>query len=177
MTYLRTLGDLYRRCDVQQPRLVPRMSVTLVEPWSLRQLHKLGLSAEAAVGMTVSQAKGTLVSRQEGFNLKEIEQKAEALSQEYVNRMAALHPDFTVLRHALRQETKLVMGSIRKNSRERNAGDLERLDKLFVRLRPFEKPQERVFNLFYYMNLYGGLDFVGDLLKRYDPEASFLEVL
>lgn len=177
MAYLSPLSDLYRQNGVSQPRLIPRMSVTLIEPWSQRQLQKLDIDPKVLLNQGFSEARKNLLTRHEGFDLKAIERQSEALCQGFVTQMTALHPDFASLRQGVRQEIKLVMGSIRKNSRERNAGDLEKLEKLFMRLKPNEKPQERVFNLFYYMNLYGGLDFVTELLKRYDPKAVFLEVL
>ena len=41
---------------------------------------------------------------------------------------------------------------------------------------PFGKRQERVFNIFYYMNLYGGLAFIDWLYERYEPSLETLEI-
>ncbi len=57
---------------------------------------------------------------------------------------------------------------------ERTLKDAEMLSDL---LKPFGKRQERVFNIFYYMNLYGGLTLIDWLNERYDPSLETLELL
>ncbi|MCK5880085.1 MAG: hypothetical protein KAH24_09895, partial [Holophagae bacterium] len=44
------------------------------------------------------------------------------------------------------------------------------------RLLPYGIPQERCFNLFYFMNRYGGLNFVQWVLEQYRFESQVLEV-
>lgn len=176
MAYLAPLADLYRRCGVEQPRLIRRMSLCLIEPWSRRQLDKLGFSADSLLELGPDKARAELIRRRTGLDMPNLEQLSRQQCRSFIEGLSALHPYFSRIETTLDQEIKQVLGNIRKQNREQNAADLDRLQKLFARLQPYAKPQERVICPFYYMNLYGGTDLLKRIYERYDPQLRYLEV-
>lgn len=60
--------------------------------------------------------------------------------------------------------------------KEKNQNLYEALSFVSDSLRPFGRPQERVFNLFYYLNLYGGMPFIDWLYDNYSDNIDLLEV-
>jgi len=176
MAYLAPLADLYQQCAVNQPRLIPRMSLTLIEPWSKRQLSKLGFEAELLLEMGLDSASQALLTRLGGIDHKAIEKASADIGQKFVEDLKGLHPDFTEIWPIVSKQIKQVLGNIRKQNKERNADKLVRLQKVFDRLLPYGKPQERILSPFYFMNLYGGTKMIRYLFEQYNPKQKFLEL-
>lgn len=176
MAYLPPLNSLYRRLGISQPRLQARMSLTLVEPWTKRQLVRLGMDAPGLLDMGFDAARKMILDRIEGPDIDRIEAEVRGRSQTFVDELMALHPQFSLVRSVLRTELKQALGAIRKEKRERSATDLERLRGIGHRLLPYGKPQERVMNLFYFMNLYGGIQMMHKLMENTKSQKTFLEV-
>ncbi len=176
MDYLGPLSDFYHQNGVTQPRLIPRMSLTLIEPWTKRQLLKLGLDVEGLLKMGWDAARQDLVCRLEGIDLKEIERDSTEICRRFMEELKHLHPAFSGLRIPVSKEIKQIIGQIRKQNRERSADGLDRLRKVFDRLLPNGRHQERVLSPFYYMNLYGGTKLIQTIFERVDPKLNFLEL-
>jgi len=176
MAYLEPLKDLYLEYGVKRPRLIPRMSLTLLDSWTRRQADKLELDIEDLLACGEDLAGRKLAQKLDGMDFREIGRLCEEKVERFLDGMIAIHPDFAELQNGLNREVKLLLGKIRKKSRERNTAELERLHKMFNRLLPGGRPQERVMNPFFYMNLYGGTDMMKYLLKHYQPDRKYLEL-
>ena len=74
------------------------------------------------------------------------------------------------------QAVKEVLGAQRAQEKAKQEQTLTAVGNLSDLLRPFSRKQERVFNLFYYMNLYGGMRFVDWLYEHYNPALETLEI-
>lgn len=176
MAYLEPLAGLYRECGIRQPRLILRMSLTLAEPWTRRQLAKLGLDVESLLKYGCEPVRQLLLKESGESAFREIKSSCEDSTRRFLQELISIHPDFSVLRNPLEEEVKRQLGQIRRKNRERNAQKTEVLGKLMSRLQPYDRPQERTMNPFYYMNLYGGTALMGTLLEGYDPEKTLLEL-
>lgn len=174
--YLGEMTDQFRFHGVKPAAVVPRMSVTLIEPRLRRLLDKTGLAVNDVLTLSREELLQQRLARHSGFDMKAVMEEAHRLSQQFLEDIAALGLDTTALRKKLGQEIKAAAGKKRALEKERHQTLLRATAQLVDALMPFGKRQERVFNLFYYMNLYGGQDFIQWLYRHYDWNADILEV-
>ena len=152
------------------------MSVTLVEPRVRRLLDKTGLTVDDVLTGDREDVLKQLLRRHSGFDMQTVMAEAERLSRQFLEDIAALGLDADPLRKPLGREIKGAAGKKRALEKERHQTLLRSTAQLYDALMPLGKRQERVFNLFYYMNLYGGREFVHWLYRQYDWNADILEV-
>lgn len=178
--YLSELGALYAAHGVRQAAVVPRMSITLLEPKVLRVLKKQNLQLPDVLHTEKAELlKQTLKSRS-GFDEKALQQQAQQLTRDYLDRLKTLGLDLgkteRTMYQTLMQTIKETLGAQRAQEKTRQEQMLAAVGNLSDLLRPFGQKQERVFNLFYYMNLYGGTRLIEWLYAHYDPARETLEL-
>lgn len=177
--YLAELGPFYQFHHVRPARVQRRMSLLLLDQRALRMAAKNNLAIDAAVQTDKNELLGALLTRSSGFSPRDAQNKTEALMNDFLAQMQLLNPepaDIKLLRQALRDGVKKMLGSIRAREKEKAESLLRDTAFLSDFLRPFGKKQERVFNIFYFMNLYGGMGFLQFLLAEYAPEKTQLEI-
>jgi len=174
--YIAELDDEYEFHGVRRAAVKPRMSVTLVEPKTRRLLKKTGLDAGRVITAARSELRGQVLAEHTGTDLRELARKADEVAAECLDRLTGLGIYTRAAGKALRGAVKAEIGSMRAGQKRRNSELLAQTEELSDRLRPFDRRQERVFNVFYYMNLYGGAGFVDRLYAQYDFNADVIEI-
>ncbi len=174
--YLGEMASQYSFHGVTAATVVPRMSVTLVEPKTRRLLGKTGLTVEEALTGSREDLLKQLLRHESGFDVTAVTEEANRLTERFLDDIAALGLDAGDLRKKIANEIKGAAGKRRAREKERHQTLLRSTGRLYDALMPFGKRQERVFNLFYYMNLYGGKDFVHWLYRNYNWNVEILEV-
>jgi len=174
--YLAGLDHMYDYHGVKKPQIIPRMSLTLLEPRVMRQLKKTGLSVADVLDLDRAGLVKKVIKEQAGFDLRETEAKAEAAAREFIQALDGLGLQVADLGKRLSIEVKALCGRKRASEKEKHEGLIKAAQFLSANIKPLGKKQERVFNLFYYMNLYGGLEFLNWLGRRYDRGLDVLEI-
>ena len=177
IAYIRELDAQYALHGVKKAEVTPRMSITLLEPKATRLMQKQQIALDDALTLEKTALAQQVVKTQTGFDFKALTQQANELTQAYFTQLraagAAIERPFE---NAVSQALKEALGQQRAQENARAEKLRAAAESVSDMLMPFDKRQERVFNLFYYMNLYGGLSFVDWLFERYDPTRNILEI-
>jgi uncharacterized protein YllA (UPF0747 family) len=174
--YIRELDPIYEYHGVHKAEVIPRMSITLLEPKALRILKKQDLSLQDVFELEKSKLLKKVLREKTGFDYKELTQKSRQLTKEFLGNLKEIGVDISNTERLLYQAIKENLGEQRAQEKTKMDQILNAVGNLSDLLMPFGKKQERVFNIFYYMNLYGGLAFIDWLYERYDPSLETLEV-
>lgn len=173
------LGELipdYEFHKVKQSKIVPRMSLDIIEPASGRVLRKLGLEITDLDIYSIEEMKSLKLSEFSGFDKKNVIKRSDEFKNEFINNVKSLGLNTSGFDRELTIKLKGLVGKKRKEVKEKGEVLLRQVDTVYNSLRPFGKPQERVFNIFYYMNLYGGRGLIKRLYENYDNSLDSLEV-
>ncbi len=178
--YIRELDPIYEFHGVRKAEVIPRMSITLLEPKALRIMKKHNLTLQDVFELEKPKLLKKVLKEHTGFDDKNLKEKAHQVTREYLDKLKEIGVDLHKTEHQLYQYLSQTLresiGEQRAQEKENMEKTLQTVGNLSDLLMPFGKRQERVFNIFYYMNLYGGLAFIDWLYERYDPSLEILEV-
>lgn len=179
--YIAELDPIYDIHGVKKAAVLRRMSVTLIEPRVARLLEKTGLTLNEIIGVPIEELlKHVLKEKSDiGLDFNQLLQSGMDITESYLSQLETLGVDVTEiksLRKYLRPEIKKACGNLRAREKEKHQRLLADVRLLSDYLFPFGKRQERVFNIFYYMNLYGGVDFISFLYRHYQTQREILEI-
>lgn len=176
VSYLEEMAPQFRFHRVQPARVRPRMSATLIEPKVRRLLQKTGLTVDDILTTPRDELAGKLLKERGDFDYKGLLGRAGEFTRRYTGQLQDLGIDTKEMGKFLDKSVRSALGRRRAVEKERVEQSIRAALYLSDNLKPGGKPQERLFNIFYYMNLYGGRDFIHWLYDRYDFEADILEV-
>lgn len=176
IAYIKELDKFYKKHNVKKPKVKKRMSVKLIEPKSARLLKKTGLSLDDILNTEKSNLSKLLLSTTHGFDIKNLSSKALQLTDAYLDQLENLEINFGRLKKQLVNKIKNILGKKRAELKKEIKNKIQSAEELHDRVIPYGKKQERVFNIFYYMNLYGGLGFIDFLYDNHSFEEIILEI-
>ncbi len=177
IAYIRELDAQYALHGVKKAAVTPRMSLTLLEPKATRLMQKQQIALEDALTLDKTALAQHVVKTQTGFDFKGLTQQTHELTQAYFAQLRAAGASIErPFENAVSQALKEALGQQRAQEKARAEKLRAAADSLSDMLLPFGQKQERVFNLFYYMNLYGGIVFVDWLFEQYDSTRNILEI-
>ena len=175
--YIAELDAQYALHGVRKAAVAPRMSVTLLEPKAARLLRKHQIPLDDALTCDKAALRQRLLKTHAGFDLKELTRRTQEITTGYIEALKSAGAAIDrPCEHAVAQAVKEALGRQRAQEKARAETLLNHAASLSDLLRPFGKQQERVFNLFYYMNFYGGTALLDWLFERYDPARTILEI-
>ncbi|MCP5053822.1 MAG: bacillithiol biosynthesis BshC [bacterium] len=179
--YIKELGPFYEFHGVNASAVQRRMSISLLEPRVRRLMTKTGLSLEEIMGTGRDELIKKVLKKQSetGFDFNQTLESGMQFTEEYLSKLEGIGfeaPDVKELRKTLRPTMKKVSGKLRAQEKEKHQQLLTNAQVLSDNLNPFGKPQERVFNIFYYMNFFGGVDFIKRVYDNYEPSRKVLEI-
>lgn len=194
VSYLAQFRKAYERFGMVMPFVIPRGSFTLVEPKITRTMDKvLKVSGKPsfsrrqvyeAVFGNLQELRNSMVSGAENQNLDEL---FEQVQSEIARSLSTLEPALVKLDPTLQQalagssgQITKILGNIREKTyragRRKHDELLQQLDKAELNLFPEGVPQERLINIFYYLNKYGPslIDELERVLQGYSTEAHLI---
>ncbi len=177
--YLAELDPAYEYHGVKKAAVQPRMSVTLVEPKVKRLMQKMDIQPESILEYNREELVKEFMEELVGFDFKEALKHADKLTGALAEKLQGLGlepPEIKPLKKALQGEIKIAFGKMRAREKAKHEKVLKNMGFLSDSLKPFGKKQDRVFNIFYYMNLYGGKEFINWLYDHYDTNREILEI-
>ncbi len=176
VSYIAELDNLYDRHKVQKARVQRRMSAILLEPRTKRLIERSGLTAEQITELDRESLLKHVRSHETGVDFTAMEAELTQKTEEYLNSVDRMGLDRKAVRKTLVPAVKAALGKKRADINAAIHQKLSDAGELSDRLLPYGTPQERCFNLFYFMNRYGGLNFVQWVLEQHRFESQILEV-
>ncbi len=177
--YLSELDSAFAFHGVKKEGVQPRMSLTLLEPRVTRIMKKNGTALDDILRFSREELLKKAITAGSGFDFKKNLKEADAVTGEYLGKLETLGLDARELKavgKAVREEVKKAFGQLRSREKAKHDKLLKDTAYLSDNLLPFGKRQERVFNIFYYMNLFGGREFIDRIFTHYDFERTVLEI-
>lgn len=177
--YLAELDPVFEFHGVKKEAVQPRMMVTLLEPRVKRLLKKTGITLEEVLGTAKEELLKKAITTGTGYDLNDARKEADALTTDFLEKLRVLgldEKDMKLVGKSVREEMKNAFGRLRAREKEKQDDRLREIASLSDGLMPFGQRQERVFNIFYYLNLYGGREFIDWLYAHYDFDRESLEI-
>ncbi len=174
--YLKNLKAQYHFHQVKLPKIQKRMSAILIEPSIKKILKKLGLSWDFFLNKEQDNLIKDYFIFKGDVNLSQLKEKFQKINHHYFTQLENLNIEKKEIEKWLFQKSKEIIGAKRKKLKEKREKEIKNLQFISASLAPYGKPQERIFNLFYYLNLYG-LNFIEKIENIYDFQKKTIDIL
>lgn len=173
IAYWAELKEVFEHFDMKMPPIVPRLNISLIERNVSSDMEELGLKLEDVLTAGTGKQKELFLdaNRDSSFqalfaqtkdqlvkNYLEIEKKTE---QHYKGMLPLLKKNESLLLKQIDfMENRLELALLQKHEVV-----IEKYNRIERRLKPSGSPQERIWNLFYFLNQYG-LSFIDELITQ-----------
>ena len=174
--YIEELDPFYQYHQVSKARTEKRMSLTLIEPKVKRLFGKLKLEILDVDQQNRDEFVNSLLKKFHQFDAAQVLKGAKGMIDGFMRQLDQLDLETQTLRKKIYSQIKEMIGKKRARIKEEQADIVNKAGIIHDYLFPFGQRQERVFNIFYYMNLYGGREFIHRLFKVYENKLKFLEI-
>lgn len=163
IAYWAELKQAFSLFGMKMPPVVPRLNITFLERNIETDLHDLNLELLDVLKYGVEEKKLQWIERNTGFDYEEAIQKAK-------NEMEKIHSDIRKkayeidanLKFLLEKNAQMIFDqfdfmkeSIKKANLRKHDDQIKKFNRIDLSLRPNGSPQERIWNIFYYLNKYG----------------------
>ncbi|MEH7382420.1 bacillithiol biosynthesis cysteine-adding enzyme BshC [Bacillus sp. JJ1533] len=170
VSYWAELKKVFSVMEIKMPPVVPRLMMTIVERAIESNIEEIGLTIQAVLSGELLKAKETWLKKQtadvDGMisaakkEVEHIHKKVRDVGLEVDPGLADL-----LLKNAqnIQSQFDFLKNTFNRSILKRNEIELNRFNRIEKSLLPLGSPQERLWNVFYYLNKYGD-DFIKDLL-------------
>ncbi|MCX8002433.1 MAG: bacillithiol biosynthesis cysteine-adding enzyme BshC [Anoxybacillus mongoliensis] len=171
IAYWAELKQVFEHFQWHMPPIVPRLSATLVERHIATDLADVHMTVEEVLTTGTKRALEEWIRNNQPAAFDETFREAKkqmALIHEQLRQLGMQvdpHLEGVMLKNAERMETQIdyLQQLITRRMLQKHDVHVRKYERIELSLRPNNMPQERVWNVLYYMNRYG-LDFVDRLL-------------
>ncbi|MFD2672328.1 bacillithiol biosynthesis cysteine-adding enzyme BshC [Marinicrinis sediminis] len=162
IAYWGMLKPAFHLQDMRMPLLIPRQEFTLVEGTVQKHLRKYGLEAADIVERFADKREAWL-REQDSLQVEERFTDAKKQFQEMyaplVEMLQEIHPGIYKLGQTnlqkIQEQIEFLSQKAQDADQSRHTAALRQWDKMKMSLHPHDKYQERVYNVFAYLNKYG----------------------
>jgi len=173
--YLKKLQNKYKQHKIQPATIIPRMSAAVIEKQHLRHFKRLSLKPAQLDRINWEKEKKKILAAT-GFNEKKVTGKCRKAERKYLDRLQQAGIPLAKLKKETEQNLKHALGFMRRQAREKAAAKLNSWQLLKQHYNPLGNPQERIYNIFYYVNLYGLDNFLDYIYRSYNRNKKILEM-
>ncbi|MBW7650179.1 bacillithiol biosynthesis cysteine-adding enzyme BshC [Anoxybacillus sp. ST4] len=171
IAYWAELKQVFEHVGLRMPPIVPRLSLTLVERHIATDLADVHMTVEQALANGTDDAleewlrNNQPIAFDEAFDEAKKEMARIHEQLRHIGMQVDPHLERVMLKNAERIETEIdyLQQLIARRMLQKHDVHVRKYERIALALRPNGMPQERVWNMFYYMNRYG-LDVVSRLL-------------
>ncbi|MBE4908830.1 bacillithiol biosynthesis cysteine-adding enzyme BshC [Bacillus luteolus] len=171
IAYWAELKRVFGLFELKMPPVVPRLNITVLERDIEADMRELDVSLIEALKGTAQLRENWLRTKTENrFEEAVVKTQSEVEVLHSQLRMMALDVDHS-LEPLLHKNAKLIQSqfeflkaTINKRVETQHQTELNKFLRIELSLYPNNSPQERIWNLFYYINKYG-FSFVNDLME------------
>ncbi|MBM7701765.1 bacillithiol biosynthesis cysteine-adding enzyme BshC [Metabacillus iocasae] len=172
IAYWAELKSAFELFNFKMPPVVPRLSYVLVERTIESYMRELNVSIEEAVNGEVGLKKEEWLTNEvrnpyeEYFN--QAKEEFEQVHQKLRKNVLQEDPYFEELllknRGIIQKQFEIAQKIVESKQLVKNEAILKKYNAIELAIRPAEAPQERIWNICYYLNQFG-VQFVSDLLR------------
>jgi len=170
IAYWGELKKAFEYVDLKMPPVVPRLNITIVEREIDKRIQDLQLTLHGVITEGVSTARAAFWKSLERpgleFEMKEIQEelqrKYEKIREQAVSIDQGLHPIIDKNLEFHLSQFDYLRNKVDKALKDKNSLTFNQFMKVENSIRPNEGPQERMWNVLYFLNKYGPY-FVKDL--------------
>lgn len=170
IAYWAELKQVFEHFGMKMPPIVPRLNITLLERSVEDDLQELGIDiTEALIQGTAAEEERFLSSLRDhdldeafGNAKAEITRQYEGLVMKAAASVPTLLPVMKKNEAIVLSQVSFLEKKLEEAARLKHKAVLDKFARVNLALRPEGSPQERVWNVVYYLNKYG-LDFVSRL--------------
>ncbi|MGD6850314.1 bacillithiol biosynthesis cysteine-adding enzyme BshC [Rossellomorea aquimaris] len=170
IAYWGELKKAFEYVDLKMPPVVPRLNITIVEREIEKRIQDLQLTLHGVITEGVSTSRNAFWKSLERpdleFEMKEIQEelqrKYEKIREKAVSIDQGLHPIIDKNLEFHLSQFDYLRNKVDKALKDKNSLTFNHFMKVENSIRPNEGPQERTWNVLYFLNKYGP-DFVKDL--------------
>ncbi|HZH58714.1 MAG TPA: bacillithiol biosynthesis cysteine-adding enzyme BshC [Metabacillus sp.] len=172
VTYWAELKKVFSLFEMKMPPVLPRLQMTFVERAIERNIDETGVSIEEVLYEGVEKAIERFLQKETPIDMNPLIEKAKNNISEIHSSLidAALQIDPS-LKPLLKKNGEFIQGhldffskTVEKRKRQQHEVLLSKFHSIELELKPGLHPQERVWNIYYYLNKFGP-EFVGELLN------------
>jgi bacillithiol synthase len=171
IAYWAELKLVFEHFQIKMPPIVPRLNITFLDRSVETDLTELGLNLAHVLQRGCSQEKQQFI---DGIKDKEVEALFHQVKEQLLGQYRMIEEKTNGLDTGLvplvKKNEKIVMKEInfmesklQESVRQKHDVVLNKFARIDLALRPDGSPQERVWNVFYYLNQCG-LNFINDLM-------------
>lgn len=173
IAYWALTGSAFKAFGLRMPLLLNRESFTVIEGTLHKHMDKYNLSwADVSDHDVFTQKRENWLDEQDSLHLDDrFEQIKAAFTDMYdplIEQLGGIQAGLLKLGAANREKIVEQMEYLRGRAKDAlgkaNSAGLRHFDRIELSLFPQHKPQERVYNIFYYLNRYGN-DWIDHLLE------------
>lgn len=154
------------------PPIIPRINITFLEREIESSMADWGLNLQEVLQAGISEQKQTFLTSVKDTSFDELfSETKEQLMRSYKKIRKQTEKEYRGLLPLLQKNESILLqqiafmeGKIEEALHIKHDVALKQLDCIAYSIRPFGGPQERVWNIYYFLNKYG-LDFVERLSK------------
>jgi bacillithiol synthase len=172
IAYWAELKKVFEIFEMKMPPIVPRLNLTFVERAVESDIYDLNLTIEEVLRNGTASAVDNFFASVKDAELEEqfIQMKRQVSEQYKIIEGKLTNLDRGLLPLLAKNETKLLeqidfmKNKIEASVEQRHANTFQKFNRIENSLRPNGAPQERIWNVFYFLNKYG-LTMINDLLN------------
>ncbi len=178
VSYFAQLTEVYKYMGIELPVIYPRFSATIVESRIEKILKKPGMT-----DILISQEKDDVIRsvlREKGSEkierlLGDLQKGIDKKIEDAESKIKIYGPDpenaFDRIKRNVDKELKILSKKLYSKLKKQNQDIIDDINKIHLNIFPDGKLQERMINIFYYLNKYG-IDMISGLYYSFEPLDS-----
>jgi len=171
VAYWAELKEAFALFDFKMPPVVPRMNITIVERSIYTDMRDMDINITDVLRGNIEKRKNEWIAKQVKYPLDEIFAKAKADVEEIHRSLRVIGLEIDrgleglLAKNAslLQSHLDFLQQKLQQRINETYEIDMRKFARIESSLAPNNAPQERVWNVFYYVNKYG-FDFIAQLI-------------
>jgi bacillithiol biosynthesis cysteine-adding enzyme BshC len=172
VTYWAELKNVFSIMDLKMPPVLPRLTITLLERTIERNLNETNMGLDEVLHSGVEKAIESFLKTVSPVDMnllvdeakKQIAHIHENLIDAALQIDNSLEPMLKKNGVFIQEQLDFLLRSVEKRKRQQHDVHLSKFKSIELSLLPNSLPQERMWNVYYYLNKFGP-DFVGELLN------------
>ena len=176
ISYWAELKRAFDVFEIKMPPIVPRLNITFVERGIETDLQDLGLHLEVVLTEGTENSLAQYLESVKDNTLDNLLQKMRSdlinnhqkLSKHAIERDKGIEPLLDKNLFFIEKHLDFLNKKLEERTKEKHDVVVRKYERIQQSLYPLHSPQERIWNIFYYLNKYGP-DFVQEVMKLSYP--------
>ncbi|UGB32567.1 MULTISPECIES: bacillithiol biosynthesis cysteine-adding enzyme BshC [Bacillaceae] len=172
VTYWSELKGVFSLFDIKMPPVLPRLQMTILERAIDRNIKETGVELEAVLQEGVMSSMNNFLKEMSPVDMAPLIEEAKKEISEIHTKLVdaallidqSLEPMLKKNGHFIKEHLDFIYKTVENRKKQQHDSQLSKFKSIEQSLLPNLHPQERVWNVYYYLNKFGP-NFVGELLN------------